>query len=193
MTNLVEYAIIYKHDLYAPVAQSVEHLTFNQRVRDSSSRRSTKQKDRLYGGLFVCSYEELDLVSRSERDSQHCGASRSARPRRRSKIPAGANNLVFVDRLYGGLFVCSCEELNLVRAKHEGILPLGVLLYLIALFLPFAYNISSPGKILQAVCATLVGVSPCETLSANQNSRRSTKKDRLLTVFFCFEILTILN
>ena len=27
---------------YAPVAQSVEHLTFNQGVRDSSSRRSTK-------------------------------------------------------------------------------------------------------------------------------------------------------
>ena len=28
--------------LFAPVAQSVEHLTFNQGVRDSSSRRSTK-------------------------------------------------------------------------------------------------------------------------------------------------------
>ena len=37
--------IILERDLYAPVAQPVEHLTFNQGVRDSSSRRSTKQKD----------------------------------------------------------------------------------------------------------------------------------------------------
>ena len=32
----------YGYKLYAPVAQSVEHLTFNQGVRDSSSRRSTR-------------------------------------------------------------------------------------------------------------------------------------------------------
>ena len=50
---MVEYDIIFKHDLYAPVAQSVEHLTFNQRVRDSSSRRSTKQKEHPCGALFV--------------------------------------------------------------------------------------------------------------------------------------------
>ena len=47
MTNESKYDIIDKHDLYAPVAQLVEHLTFNQRVRDSSSRRSTKQKGTL--------------------------------------------------------------------------------------------------------------------------------------------------
>ena len=38
---------------YAPVAQSVEHLTFNQGVRDSSSRRSTtKQAPSLSRRLF---------------------------------------------------------------------------------------------------------------------------------------------
>ena len=31
--------------IYAPVAQPVEHLTFNQGVRDSNSRRSTKGTD----------------------------------------------------------------------------------------------------------------------------------------------------
>ena len=44
LTKHLEYDIIVKHDLYAPVAQLVEHLTFNQRVRDSSSRRSTKEQ-----------------------------------------------------------------------------------------------------------------------------------------------------
>ena len=43
LTNETECDIIFKHDLYAPVAQLVEHLTFNQGVRDSSSRRSTRK------------------------------------------------------------------------------------------------------------------------------------------------------
>ena len=37
----------------APVAQTVEHWTFHQGVRSSSLRRSTKQKARPCGGLFV--------------------------------------------------------------------------------------------------------------------------------------------
>ena len=44
LTNFIFCGIISKHDFYAPVAQVVEHLTFNQRVRDSSSRRSTKEQ-----------------------------------------------------------------------------------------------------------------------------------------------------
>ena len=40
----MQYGIIFRRDRYAPVAQPVEHLTFNQGVRDSNSRRSTKQK-----------------------------------------------------------------------------------------------------------------------------------------------------
>ena len=52
LTKLCEYDIIVKHDLYAPVAQLVEHLTFNQRVRDSSSRRSTNRKEHPCGALF---------------------------------------------------------------------------------------------------------------------------------------------
>ena len=54
LTNECECGIIFKHDLYAPVAQSVEHLTFNQGVRDSSSRRSTNKKDHPCDGLFYC-------------------------------------------------------------------------------------------------------------------------------------------
>ena len=52
LTNKEECAIIVKHDLYAPVAQLVEHLTFNHRVRDSSSRRSTNRKEHPCGALF---------------------------------------------------------------------------------------------------------------------------------------------
>ncbi len=52
LTNQVECGIIYKHDLYAPVAQLVEHLTFNQGVRDSSSRRSTNRKRHPCGAFF---------------------------------------------------------------------------------------------------------------------------------------------
>ena len=234
--------------LFAPVAQLVEHLTFNQRVRDSSSRRSTKQKDRLYDGLFVCFCEELDHVAvsegfvtllrpslwearKTEQNSRRSGcfdfsgrlydglfvcfceeldhvavsegfvtllrpslweARKTEQNSRRSGCFDFSGRLYgglfvcfceeldhvavseafvtllrpslwearkteqnscrsgcfdFSGRLYDGLFVCFCEELDHVRAKHEGILPLGVLLYLIALFLPVAYNISSPGKI----------------------------------------------
>ena len=63
LTNECECGIIFKHDLYAPVAQSVEHLTFNQRVRDSSSRRSTNKKDRLLTVFFVGFWGELDHVT----------------------------------------------------------------------------------------------------------------------------------
>ena len=38
--------------IYAPVAQPVEHLTFNQGVRDSNSRRSTKRKSTHNGCFF---------------------------------------------------------------------------------------------------------------------------------------------
>ena len=41
LTNISLYDIILQYELNAPVAQSVEHLTFNQGVRDSNSRRST--------------------------------------------------------------------------------------------------------------------------------------------------------
>ena len=61
MTNETECDIICKHDLYAPVAQLVEHLTFNQRVRDSSSRRSTNNKSTPCG----CFYYWCSCVSES--------------------------------------------------------------------------------------------------------------------------------
>ena len=61
--------------------------------------------------------EELDLVSRSERDSQHCEASRSARPRRRSKIPAGAP--IEKDTLVVSFSIVPCEELDLVSRSER--------------------------------------------------------------------------
>ena len=52
LTNSVKYAIIFKRvrkrQKYAPVAQLVEHLTFNQGVRSSILRRSTKKNRTLY-------------------------------------------------------------------------------------------------------------------------------------------------
>ena len=62
---------------YAPVAQLVEHLTFNQGVRDSSSRRSTNNKTVLVAVFFIALCEELNPVAKA-RDSQHCVASRIA-------------------------------------------------------------------------------------------------------------------
>ena len=50
-------------NLYAPVAQPVEHLTFNQGVRDSNSRRSTKKTTPLLRGCIFAPCEEFDLVS----------------------------------------------------------------------------------------------------------------------------------
>ena len=44
MTNAILCVMIVERYEYAPVAQSVEHLTFNQRVWSSSLHRSTKQK-----------------------------------------------------------------------------------------------------------------------------------------------------
>ncbi len=42
LTNRAIYAIIFRHEnIFAPVAQLVEHLTFNQGVRSSILRRST--------------------------------------------------------------------------------------------------------------------------------------------------------
>ena len=41
------------HPIYAPVAQTVEHLTFNQGVRSSNLRRSTNKKATHTGGFFV--------------------------------------------------------------------------------------------------------------------------------------------
>ena len=54
MTNRLQCDIIFKRDLYAPVAQLVEHLTFNQGVRDSSSRRSTKKEKHPCGAFLFC-------------------------------------------------------------------------------------------------------------------------------------------
>ena len=105
LTNKKEYDIICKHDLYAPVAQLVEHLTFNQRVRDSSSRRSTNKKDhpKRWSFLLVLSadyenhvtigegFEKLRPVSPSETTNltiSTCHAILSNIARR--KIPAGA-------------------------------------------------------------------------------------------------------
>ena len=44
--------IIFGSENYDPLAQSVEHLTFNQGVRDSSSRWVTKKKRASYDALF---------------------------------------------------------------------------------------------------------------------------------------------
>ena len=52
MTKAFGYGIIFKRDWYAPVAQPVEHLTFNQGVRDSNSRRSTKEGP-VFAGPFA--------------------------------------------------------------------------------------------------------------------------------------------
>ena len=48
--------LYYGFGKYAPVAQPVEHLTFNQGVRDSNSRRSTKKEtpDRVSLFWFPC-------------------------------------------------------------------------------------------------------------------------------------------
>ena len=48
--------------LYAPVAQSVEHLTFNQGVRDSSSRRSTKKRKHPCGASFFSCGTRIPLI-----------------------------------------------------------------------------------------------------------------------------------
>ena len=46
--------VLKMHPIYAPVAQTVEHLTFNQGVRSSSLRRSTNKKPHGHAvGLFV--------------------------------------------------------------------------------------------------------------------------------------------
>ena len=44
LTKSSLYDIIFGYAKYDPLAQSVEHLTFNQGVRDSSSRWVTKNK-----------------------------------------------------------------------------------------------------------------------------------------------------
>ena len=59
LTNARRCVIIFKRAMinliFAPVAQLVEHLTFNQGVRSSILRRSTKKADHHFGGLFFCS------------------------------------------------------------------------------------------------------------------------------------------
>ena len=58
--------LYYGFGKYAPVAQPVEHLTFNQGVRDSNSRRSTKKRDTLAVSLFLVSFR-FDHVRTSVR------------------------------------------------------------------------------------------------------------------------------
>ncbi len=61
------YVMIYT---VAPVAQSVEHLTFNQRVRSSSLRRSTKKSGTpLWRPTLFVAPVRLDSVARQARRS----------------------------------------------------------------------------------------------------------------------------
>ena len=72
------------HPIFAPVAQTVEHLTFNQGVRSSSLRRSTNKKpSALRRGLFVApavwrklreraARSELEVAKRSSYIPQGC-------------------------------------------------------------------------------------------------------------------------
>ncbi len=59
-----QYRVILRFIMYALVAQPVEHLTFNQRARDSSSLERTKEKamihrskDGLNRGFSFCFIE----------------------------------------------------------------------------------------------------------------------------------------
>ena len=62
--------IICKHDLCAPVAQLVEHLTFNQGVRSSILRRSTKKAGipSRYSCFFYVSCQNGSVVCRANEE-----------------------------------------------------------------------------------------------------------------------------
>ena len=98
LTNKAKCDIIFKHDLFAPVAQSVEHLTFNQRVRDSSSRRSTNKKDHPCDGLFL-----LPLVRNSFRHAYACHLPRGWRLFRSKNL---GNNLDLDEDGFWKSFYC---------------------------------------------------------------------------------------
>ena len=73
---------------YAPVAQLVEHLTFNQGVRDSSSRRSTKKRYTTCGCFSFFAFCGMRIPSLEERGIRNIAEPLAKRePRSGAKFP----------------------------------------------------------------------------------------------------------